>query len=498
MATFGWGTDTSVKDWLFQEPYRFEFYQAVRLLELLRPDQVSVGCGVDPAREPVRFHSNIGFAFPASDIVSVLPSPFADTPPDMAINFLGLAGPFGPLPIPYSEFIVERQAKKDSVSREFLDLFNHRLVSLFYQARKVFHVGFESKPPQETALARYLSALAGMGTSKLEGRLAISDRVFLPHSAQLGHQIRSLSGLEGLLKNYFHVPVHVQSFCGQWQTIEDDQQTVIGSRGKNQAIGMNLVLGRRVWDMHQTCRVMLGPLTSSQLQNLLPVGWGYRPLHELTTFYCGPTTDVQYQLELKSSDIPGSYLSQRPQGARLGWTSWLRMPQLSEESSSSWVSPRPYEMPSSLEHDGVSVRLTARSGLLTFTKLRHSLFGDLPINELTELVGGMVRHTYPARTVIVKQGESGESMFLIDRGQVEVLVRGCDETERSVGRLSAGAFFGEMSLLNGKPRMATVITMEDCIMYELSKAQLEDVVTKFPRIQKTLEAYAGRRAIVAR
>ncbi len=498
MAAFGWGTHTSVKDWLFHEPYRFDFFQAVRLLEQLRPDQIPVGDGVDPAREPVRFHSGIGFAFPASDIATVLASPLPHAPPDMEVNFLGLAGPFGPLPVPYSEFIVARQAQKDSVSREFLDLFNHRLLSLFYQSRKIFHIGFESKPPQDTAVARYLSAIAGMGTPKLGGRLAISDRVFLAHGAQFSHQIRSLAGLEGLLTNHFHVPVQVKSFCGQWQTIENDQQTVIGRYGHNQELGVSVVLGNKVWDMHQTCCVTLGPLTATQFQNLLPAGWGYRPLHELATFYCGPTTNVQYQLALNDTDMSGSHLTQRPQqGARLGWTSWLRMPQ-SEAPPSSWASPRPYRVKPDGHNGCVIVRLTARSGYAKLTKLRHSLFGDLPLDELTELVSGMVRHTYPASTVIVKQGERGESMFLIDRGQVQVLVRGGDEKERHVATLGDGAFFGEMSLVSGKPRMATVITLEDCTLYELSKAQLEDVITKYPRVQKTLEAYARRRAMALR
>ena len=56
-------TDRSVKQALFETPWEFEFYQAVRLIETLYPDNVSVGEGIDPNQEAFRFKSDISLKF---------------------------------------------------------------------------------------------------------------------------------------------------------------------------------------------------------------------------------------------------------------------------------------------------------------------------------------------------------------------------------------------------------------------------------------------------
>ena len=68
MATYGWGTVHPVEDWLFEEGYRFDFYQAVRLLEMIYPEKLSVGEASEPDFEVVRFKSRVSLAFPAGQI----------------------------------------------------------------------------------------------------------------------------------------------------------------------------------------------------------------------------------------------------------------------------------------------------------------------------------------------------------------------------------------------------------------------------------------------
>ncbi|HEV7516248.1 MAG TPA: type VI secretion system baseplate subunit TssG, partial [Thermoanaerobaculia bacterium] len=156
MAAQGWGTDTPLEELLFAEPFRFEFYQAVKLLEMLAPDAKPVAEGSEPEAEAVRFRSRVGLDFPASEIdllsraanagpgasaLSPLP------PPEMVINFLGLAGVLGPLPLPVTELVVERVWHRDTALRDFLDLFNHRLVSILARARKRYRPAVTARPP---------------------------------------------------------------------------------------------------------------------------------------------------------------------------------------------------------------------------------------------------------------------------------------------------------------------------------------------------------------
>ena len=90
-----------MKDLLYSEPYRFAFFQAVRLLERTSPGKEGVGRAVRPGNEIVRFRSHPSLAFPPSEIVDLKAPPPGqeDRPPEMTINFIGLTGPQGILPL---------------------------------------------------------------------------------------------------------------------------------------------------------------------------------------------------------------------------------------------------------------------------------------------------------------------------------------------------------------------------------------------------------------
>ena len=110
----------------------FEFFQAVALLQRMLSDRRPVGHFFSPEDEAVRFHVNPRLAFPASEIQQL--ELHEGEPADMMVNFMGLTGPQGVLPYPYSELILERLRAKDRSLAAFLDIFNHRAISLFYRA----------------------------------------------------------------------------------------------------------------------------------------------------------------------------------------------------------------------------------------------------------------------------------------------------------------------------------------------------------------------------
>lgn len=323
MAAYGWRKDHSVADWLFAESYRFDFFQAVRLLQMLAPDKESVGEGVDPEAEAVRFSAAVDLGFPASDVAAIKNGgEFAR----MTVNFLGLAGAQGPLPAPYTELLVERDWRHgDPAPREFLDIFNHRLISLFYRARKAHRISFDAKEPGEDAFSTYLFALMGLGTENLRTQLSTPPRALLFYAGLLAQEPRSMTGLKIILGDYFQVPVEVRPFQGQWCRLAEDQLTTIGARGRNHSLGRDLViLGRRVWDQHGRFELRLGPLSMAQFIDFLPIGTAFDSLCELTRFYAGDNLDFTFQLLLRRDQMPlsGAKLSAKD-GAILGWTAWL-------------------------------------------------------------------------------------------------------------------------------------------------------------------------------
>ncbi len=115
----------------------FGFFQAVRLLGRLYPERRGVGLFGDPAAEVVHFSARPAIAFPPSELHAVdLPS---DRPARMVVNFMGLIGPLGVLPYNLTLLVAERARARDRALRDFLDIFQHRLVSLFYRAWEKYH-----------------------------------------------------------------------------------------------------------------------------------------------------------------------------------------------------------------------------------------------------------------------------------------------------------------------------------------------------------------------
>src|SRR3954452_20824057 len=127
-------TDPSLEGALFERGYEFEFFQAARLLARLRATGKPVGGTARPEQEFARFIARLSMDFPPSAVHDIERTRDSDTPIRMTVAFLGLTGTQGVLPFCYTEWMLAQKAAKDDTLAAFLDLFNHRLVSLFYRA----------------------------------------------------------------------------------------------------------------------------------------------------------------------------------------------------------------------------------------------------------------------------------------------------------------------------------------------------------------------------
>jgi type VI secretion system protein ImpH len=322
MAAFGWRTDRPVAEQLFAEAYRFDFFQAVHLLERLMPRAPRVGDTGGLRPEPVRFRSSLMAAFPASEIDRLALGARPGEPPEMTVNFMGLAGGFGPLPPPLAELVLARARRGDTAGRDFLDIFNHRLVSLFYRARAKHRPSLARGTPADSNFALYLFALLGLAMPELRGRMAFPDRALLHYAGLLAERPRSLHGLERLLADYFGVPVKGRALEGRWLAIDESEQTRLGSSGRNARLGQGAVLGRRAWDQQAGLRLILGPLSYARFRTLLPDGNAHPRLIALVGFYAETPLEPEFHLVLSPAEVPSTRLG-RAHGAKLGWTSFL-------------------------------------------------------------------------------------------------------------------------------------------------------------------------------
>lgn len=314
---------SSVIEDLFTQSYKYEFHQAIKLLETSFSEAQSLGTQAFPELEVVSIKSRVQHSYPSSDLYELTPpkSKGSYFPCTLQVNFLGIAGPNGPLPMPYSEHLMTRARQGDTAFRDFLDLFNHRLLSLLHRIRKKYWVGLETATPEETAFAKILFSFIGLSNPTLRNRLPIPDRGLLYYSGLLWQQPRSAKGLEVFLSHYFDVPVEVKPLQGKWLQIDEEHQTKIGNNGHHQVLGDTASLGNRAWDIRSEILICVGPLKENVFHNFLPTGKAYKRLCALSHFYLGLHHTFKVNLLMKASDVETSVPGR---GTRLGWTSWLK------------------------------------------------------------------------------------------------------------------------------------------------------------------------------
>jgi type VI secretion system protein ImpH len=349
MASPSGRTSTSLIDKLSTEAYRFEFFQAVRLLRLWAVEQGErdpqrtrhpVGEDYAPQDEIVRFRAHVSHSFPSGELVSFgarrQPTDQQESAPfEMIVSFMGLTGPQGVLPRHYTQLLIDRARHKDFALRDFLDIFHHRLVSLFYRAWEKYRVAIRYERARygqaggTELFLQCLYCLVGLGTGGLRGRMVWNDEVFLYYGGLFAHAPRNAMSLERLLEDAFQLPVRVEPFRGQWLYLRAEDQTRMPSRvepdGRNNQLGVTAVVGERVWGVENSFRLRLGPLSYSQFLDFTPEGSQLVRICQLTRTYVGPDLDFDIQPVLLAEETPACRLvDEDPQAPRLGWNTWLR------------------------------------------------------------------------------------------------------------------------------------------------------------------------------
>ena len=274
--------------------------------------------------ETVRFTSRAAFGFRGGDVDSVEPRKSDESPPRVEVNFLGIATPasFGSLPTPYVEEIRYQERQKNRAMRDFLDLFNHRLISLFYRAWEKYCLPVQYEAGDSRFFERALFGVIGIGTPGLEGRLAFEDRALLSRTGLLAMAPLPAVALESLLESYFEVPVEVEQFLPAWYGIDEDEQNRLGAA--NSRLGEDLFIGGRVRLSEFKFGLRLGPLDWDRYQEFFPIAAGFHALVDLVRLAVTPELDFETRLVLRAEDVPPLRLEHTPsQACRLGWSTWL-------------------------------------------------------------------------------------------------------------------------------------------------------------------------------
>lgn len=329
----------SVEERLLSEPYRFEFFQAVRVLELsLKAQGVDVNRALD---SNIRFENSNSLSFPPSEIERLHTQTVLSDDSDASLlstspeqkryyltpSFMGFLGPNGTLPRHYSERIITHQLyKRDRAPTAFLNTYSNRAVALFYRAWKKYRLELEHESKGKNGFLPLLMSLGGLGYPSLRNRLSqsdtcVEDESLAFYAGALRHRPMSAVYLEFLLSDYFKVAIKIEQFVGRWFALPIEHQTTLGLA--NAELGVSALSGQRVWQRDLRIGINIGPLRKKEFAKFLPKEVASRALEQMLKMLVGLTLEFEVQLTLKADDVGHCDLSDHRTGGRLGWDTFL-------------------------------------------------------------------------------------------------------------------------------------------------------------------------------
>jgi type VI secretion system protein ImpH len=334
--------EPAVIERLFEGPYRFEYFQAVRMLELWLKRHGTHQNGV--VANSLRFQNSTSLNFPSSQLEAIHTEPrelgrdahsLGAALQSAALKyiritpaFMGLLGGNGALPAHYTDRIAAHALyQKDEGPRAFLDTFSNRSLALFYEAWRKYRLELNYQLEGKDTFLALLLGLAGLGNESLRQRLsdpdggAVLDESIGYFAAAMRHRPASAVQVARVLSEYFGQPVRAEQFIGCWYEVPPAQQTMLG--GANSVLGAGAMAGERVWQRDLRLRLVVGPLDGLSFSAFLPGGSAASALKSMLTMFSGVSLEYEVQLVLRAADVLGASLAEDRSGGRLGWDTYL-------------------------------------------------------------------------------------------------------------------------------------------------------------------------------
>lgn len=292
--------DAGVIGDLLAAPQRYEFFQAMRLLE-----QAGIA-------ERVRFRNRLSLAFPPNQIENI--SQDAEERIRITPAFIGLLGSQGVLPLHYSEGLNRHEkTSNDGGPRAFLDLLSHRATELFYQAWAMHQPESMETADEDDSFMAILLALAGADSCA-----GVRRETLARYATQIRSRNVGASALAGMYSEYFSTGFVVEQLVGHWQTLEPDHQARLGVA--NAHLGSGVLLGERIYGCDARVRLHIGPLDREDWEDFLPGGSAAAQLAAMLNLHCGAGMAWEVHLIRRADAVRGPHLDG---ASRLGVDTFL-------------------------------------------------------------------------------------------------------------------------------------------------------------------------------
>lgn len=319
----------NLKKRVLDDAYRFEFFEAARVLRIIakKEKDLDSGSGVD-----LKFRTSATKNFPAGEVQEVHRD---GSRWELITHVMGLFGPSGVLPHHDKDLV--SGGEPNLLLRDFLNIFNSRLLALFFDAwqanrqdiqLEMYQRGVSSR---EDASTMMLLALCGRGLPETRNQHRFPDDVFAGSAGLLTRSVRSSSAIRRCIASQFGVDVKICEFVEERLYLPREIQTqlVLGESGNNQ-LGKTAIAGESVGTHGKRFEVQMGPLTRDQFDSLCPYDDenGSRDVPRNAAFLrlkdlVKSILDRPLDFDIRFVVEPDAVLPARLGEARLGFDSWL-------------------------------------------------------------------------------------------------------------------------------------------------------------------------------
>ena len=307
---------------IIERPKRFDFFNVVSTIQRSHPDAQPVGERGLPQKEIIRFTPHLSMGFPSSEIQAVDLQKDADENQRFAVssNIMSIYGHASPLPAYFSEQLIEYERDDDNtLPRHFLDIFNHRILSLLFRSWQKYHAESDFRGDGSSFYSRRLSTMLGLDVPANKN-LTIPPHAMLGYAGLLSQVPRSAEALQSLLADWFDpIPVSIEQCTEQWVDIDSQDQCRLGRY--NHRLGEEAVLGDRSHSQISAFTIKLGPLDRHDFAGFLPEEKLRRMLEDLLSLYNPDNLLSEIELQVNAEALDEVSLGSN--GGRLGLTTRL-------------------------------------------------------------------------------------------------------------------------------------------------------------------------------
>jgi type VI secretion system protein ImpH len=322
--------ELDLKRKMLEEGYLFDFFRLVHLLETWLGRPVPLGRGGPFRAEGLRLQPDPSLVFSPADVRRVEEPAAADQGEEkhrpvpwqyrIVVNFMGLYGVASPTPVYLTELIGFTDVDAGELT-DFLDLFNHRILSLFYRAWLKYRYPWRYEPGGLDEVSGHLLSFIGLADPAVRARTGLPTSRLLRYLGLLSLHTRPPVGLKLMVSDHFGgVQTRVEERIFRWVTIPPEGRNRLGAA--NSTLGVDLSVGERVPDRAGKFRLSIGPLLFAEYLGFLPDRAKFREACLLSRLWVGERFDYDVELVVRRDEIPEMQMAEGSV-ARLGWTSWV-------------------------------------------------------------------------------------------------------------------------------------------------------------------------------